>query len=186
MRTSLADPTRHVTFYPATNTPRLLSKRRVGRPRHHWIEEGLKRVFKIAAHNHATRHMTSTAAFIPGRDWYYYTKETYGPHTYHWVPIPPPPLSTHDPPLTLAQAKHRKKKFHRRIPPGNSFYFPASPDVSSVASSDTDPISDSLSGTHHSGESHSDDSSIYSHTSFDHSNYYHRRLLLNSSFARES
>ena len=186
MRANSEDPKRLVTFKPDTYYPNFLPTRRVGRPRHNWIETGLSRTFKIAAHNHATRHLTSTTSYINGRDWYHHEKEQITDTLYKWNPIPPPPIYTHAPPLTLSTARYRKKKFHARPPLGSSFYKPRSPSVSSAHTSDTDPISDSLSDSRLSGEaSHSDDSSIYSHTSLDIDNYYHHKLLINAAYNRE-
>lgn len=186
IRADNSDPVRQVTFLPSSHRPWLYSKKRVGKPRHHWTITGLRSAFSTAAHHHSVRHLTSTTQFIPQRDWQFFTCEQPTPSTYKWRPSTPPPIYTHEPLLTLTEAQFRRKRLYRRPPLGNRATRPRTPSFSSIASSDTDPVSDSLSGSSLSGEaSHSDDSSIYSHTHFNPYNFYHNKLLLNAAYSYE-
>jgi len=142
--------------------------------------------FKTAAHQHTIRHLTSTTAFIPQRDWQFYNRVETAHGTYKWQPSTPPPQHTHNPPLPASEINQRLKRLHRRPPLGTQFFRPRSPSLSSNSSTESDPISDSLSGSSLSNEaSHSDDSSITSTTIFDPQNYYHNKLLLNSAYSYE-
>ena len=121
-----------VTFKPNSITPALHHRLRVGRPRIHWTERTLENTFHTATHNHAKRHLTSTTSYLPKRDWCAYDREFRGDQEFKWHPIPPPPRQTHNPPLTLPQAKTARKLLACRslsisavtpVGPGAFFFF---------------------------------------------------------------